>query len=263
MKLEEYWIMRQLEDTYWWHRGMRAIMEQVFGPLIEPDSYLLDVGCGTGGSLAMLSGYCDTAGVDIHPEAVRLSRERGLENIFQSDAASMPFDDETFSHATCCGVLQSVTDDQACLYDIFRVLRPGGLLYVTEQAYPALWNRHDVSQGALRRYSRKDLEGKVRRAGFIIDDFTYANKVFLPLIAAVRLASKIARPPRKTGIREARSDLFTLPRPINEALYSVFVRENRNAALGRLPAGLTLVALARKPELPVAAAPETRVLAAN
>lgn len=263
MKLEEYGKMRQFEDTYWWHRGMRAIMEQVFSPLIEPDSCLLDVGCGTGGSLAMLRGYCDTAGVDIHPEAVRLSRERGLENIFQSDATSMPFEDATFTHATCCGVLQSVTDDQACLVDIFRVLRPGGLLYVTEQAYPALWNRHDVSQGAIRRYSRRDLEGKLRQAGFTIERFTYANKLFLPLIAAVRLASKITRPPRRAGAREARSDLFTLPGPINETLYSIFSAENRNSTLGRLPVGLTLVVLARKPELPVAAVPGPCALAAT
>lgn len=256
MRWEEYGIMRRLEDTYWWHRGMRSIMAEVLAPRIDPASYLLDVGCGTGGSLAMLSNLCDTAGVDIHPEAVRLSRERGLENIFQADATRMPFADATFTHATCCGVLQSIPDDQACLDDTFRVLRPGGVLYVTEQAYPALWNRHDVSQGAIRRYSRRDLETKLRQAGFTIQNFFFANKLFLPLIATVRLASKAVRPPRRVTTPEVRSDLFALPRPINEILYSIFRLENSNAALGRLPAGLSLVFLARKPEMPAAVALE-------
>lgn len=258
MRREEYRIMRRLEDTYWWHRGMRDILDDMLVPYLEADDSLLDVGCGTGGNLATLSLHCETTGIDIHPEAVRLSRERGLKNIHLADGTRLPFTDATFTHATCCSVLQNIPDDQQCLHEIFRVLRPEGLLFVAEQSYPLLWNRHDVSQGAIRRYSRRDLETRLGAAGFVIEDFFYAIKTVLPMIALVRLARKVLQPPGSARTDETRSDLFSLPRPVNEALYRIFRMENRSAAAGRLPAGLAMIALARKPDTPVAAVLEAR-----
>ncbi|MHB9111836.1 MAG: methyltransferase domain-containing protein [Thermoleophilia bacterium] len=59
MQPREYDIMYNLETTCWWHTGMMAIMEQILSPTFEPGAKLLDVGCGTGAKMQMLSRYSE------------------------------------------------------------------------------------------------------------------------------------------------------------------------------------------------------------
>ncbi|MFA5808906.1 MAG: class I SAM-dependent methyltransferase [Thermoleophilia bacterium] len=239
--------MRDLEDDYWWHRGMRSIIKEQVVPTIDSGSRLLDVGCGTGANLLMLSEYCETAGIDVHSEAVRYSQERGLKNIVVGDGERLPFEDRSFTHALSCAVLQVIPDDQACINETFRVLSPGGVYMIIESTYPILWSKHDLSQGSVRRYSKKDLRTKLEKAGFKIGSFSYATKTVLPLIMATRLASKALRPPRKLDPEQTRSDLFRLPAPINSVIYHIFEKERKNALFSKLPFGLTIIALAQKP----------------
>ncbi|MFA5801394.1 MAG: class I SAM-dependent methyltransferase [Thermoleophilia bacterium] len=247
MNFEEYKIMRDLEDEYWWHRGMRSIIRDQLVPTIDSKSRLLDVGCGTGANLRMLSEYCETAGIDVHSEAVRYSQERGLKNIVVGDGERLPFEDSSFTHALSCAVLQVIPDDQACINETFRILSPGGFFLIIESTYPILWSKHDLSQGSVRRYSKKDLQNKLEKAGFKIESFSYATKTVLPLIMATRLASKALRPPRKLDPEKTKSDLFRLPAPINSAIYHIFEKEWKNSLFAKLPFGLTIIALASKP----------------
>lgn len=247
MKFEEYEVMRSLEDDYWWHRGIRALILEQLVPTINPDSRLLDIGCGTGANLQLLSEYCETTGIDIHEEAVRYSRERSLENVFLGDGKHLPFADGSFTHATCCAVLQNIPDDQAAIIEACRVLSPGGVLLITEQTYPILWGKHDISQGAIRRYSKKDLRAKVERAGFEIDSVGYAVKTVLPLVMVSRLARNALHPPGKIDPDTVKSDLSPLPAPINNAIYKIIEKERTSRFIRKLPFGLTIIILARKP----------------
>ncbi|MCL6106846.1 MAG: class I SAM-dependent methyltransferase [Actinobacteria bacterium] len=245
---QEYDIMYKLENTYWWFAGMRGVTDRVLGPTIEAGSKLLDVGCGTGGRLEMLSRRCRTWGIDYHERAVDFCRRRGLENIVQGDAGRLPYPDEMFSHVTCCEVLQNLNDDFAGISEAFRVLRPGGLYYVSEQAYPVLRSQHDVSQQAVRRYTRRRLKRLLMAAGFEIELMTGANTILFPGLAAFRLASRVLHPPSRVKPEEARSNLSELPGPVNSTLRKLLDFEGKMIASGRnLPFGLTIITLARKP----------------
>jgi len=58
MDIEEYRRMADVEDRHWWWRGRREIVEKTIeryasnGAVV--DRNVLEVGCGTGGNLAML-----------------------------------------------------------------------------------------------------------------------------------------------------------------------------------------------------------------
>ncbi|HVQ38800.1 MAG TPA: hypothetical protein VMS31_14780, partial [Pyrinomonadaceae bacterium] len=78
MQQHTYAIMRRVEETHWWFAGRRQIIrsflerlspnpEQAGGAEGRSTSPLsiLDVGCGTGANLEMLSEFGDAAGVDI------------------------------------------------------------------------------------------------------------------------------------------------------------------------------------------------------
>ncbi|MHB1464109.1 MAG: class I SAM-dependent methyltransferase [Thermoleophilia bacterium] len=249
MLAQEYDIMYGLERTYWWFTGMKSIMDRLIGPTIGDGSRLLDVGCGTGGRLEILSRRCRTWGIDYHPRAIEFCQRRGLKNVVQGDAARLPHEDAMFSHVTCCEVLQNLGDDAAGVAEAFRVLEPGGLYFVSEQAYPVLRSQHDVSQQAVRRYTRARMRRLMQQAGFRIERMTSANTILFPGLAAVRLASKAVHPPSKVDPEQAHSDLSALPGPLNAAFRSLLELEGKWIGSGRnLPFGLTLITLARKPD---------------
>lgn len=248
MQPREYDIMYDLETTYWWHTGMMAIMDQILSPTFGLVSKLLDIGCGTGAKMKILSRHAEVWGIDMHPRAIELCKQRGLANVQIGDATALPFADETFTHAICCEVLQNLPDDAAGIKDAFRVLKPGGYYYVSEQAYPLLRSQHDISQGAVRRYTRRRLRTLLETAGFEVERITSANTTLFPLMAAVRLTSKALHPPSKVMPEASRSDLKPLPGPVNSLLRSVLEAERALIGKVNLPYGLTIITLARKPE---------------
>jgi ubiquinone/menaquinone biosynthesis C-methylase UbiE len=59
----------------------------------------------------------------------------GVDNVgfTQGDAISLPFDANEFDVVFLVAVLGEVSNPEACLKEIYRVLRPSGLLSITEQ----------------------------------------------------------------------------------------------------------------------------------
>ena len=67
---------------------------------------------------------------------VRLKiKKAGLHNVgfTQGDATDLPYSEGQFDVVFLVAVLGEVADPAACLRDIHRTLRPGGLLSITEQ----------------------------------------------------------------------------------------------------------------------------------
>lgn len=76
--------------------------------------------------------------------------------------------DESIDYIYSFDVLEHIEDDQQALRELFRVLKPGGKIFIYVPAGPALYSRFDKKIGHHRRYKRRELKEKALSAGFTI-----------------------------------------------------------------------------------------------
>jgi SAM-dependent methyltransferase len=120
---------------------------------LKPDSRILDFGCGYGRVAALLyeEGYRDVVGMDASGGMIEKARGLWPQLSFQEiSPPRVPFPDGYFDAALLFAVLTCIPadDDQRAVVDeLHRVMRPGGLLYVSD-----LWLQTDERN--CRRYAQ-------------------------------------------------------------------------------------------------------------
>ena len=173
----------------------RGFVEDICRRVTDRRPRILDVGCGTGANLLMLSKYGDAEGVDVSEDALAFCRERGLENVKLGAAEELPYDDGTFDLVTALDVVEHLDDDLAGLREMRRVLRPGGRVLLFVPTFMFLWGLQDDVSNHRRRYRLPELRRVLEQAGFEIERTTYANiTFFLPILVMRKLM-------RVTGIK--------------------------------------------------------------
>jgi SAM-dependent methyltransferase len=244
MELPEYKRMYQVEDWHWWFVSRRrmasALLEQWLEP--GPNDQVLDVGCGTGGNLAALARWGQVRGLDLSPLPLNFARCRALAQLAQASALTLPYPDETFNLVTAFDILyhQWITDDDRAIYEIYRVLKPGGWLLVTDSAMPMLWSTHDEIYYARERYTLHKMRAKLSAVGFLPRRCSYTNFFLLPTAVVVRLMM------RRFSLA-GEMELQPLPKWLNCILLNI--RELEVRWLRRnmtFPAGSSLICLAQK-----------------
>ena len=149
-----------------------------------PDSWILDVGCGDGRLAAVLPQY-RWCGVEPDPALREAARARGV-RVLPGSAEELPFPDRAFDAVCLFDVLEHLEDDRAALAEARRVLKPGGLLFVSVPLHPGLWSVHDVACGHFRRYKPGDLEALAVSCGFGVVEKRHFVSLFLPLAWVAR-----------------------------------------------------------------------------
>jgi SAM-dependent methyltransferase len=105
----------------------------------------LDVGCAMGFYVERLTadGW-DAHGVDISDYAIARGTARGLTTLHVGSVDELPFPDERFDFVTAIDVIEHLDPDlaRACVDEVARVLRPGGLAFFATPNYldNAFWN---------------------------------------------------------------------------------------------------------------------------
>ncbi|MBN6741210.1 class I SAM-dependent methyltransferase [Acidithiobacillus sp. MC6.1] len=84
-------------------------------------------------------------------------------------------------------VLEHIADDQAMLEDWWRVLRPGGHLYLYVPAFPLLYSSMDRKVGHYRRYKKAPLTQLLRDCGFTVSMSRYVDSIGFAASLAYRL----------------------------------------------------------------------------
>lgn len=242
MKEHTYPIMFRVEQSHWWYTGRRRILasflDDICRRVTDRRPRILDVGCGTGANLLMLSKYGDAEGVDVSEDALAFCRERGLEQVKLGAAERLPYDDATFDLVTALDVVEHLDDDLAGLREMRRVLRPGGRVLLFVPTFMFLWGVQDDVSNHRRRYRLPELRRVLEQAGFEIERTTYANiTFFLPILLARKLM-------RVTGIK-AESENNINVSALNGVLGRLFGAESLVLRHMNIPFGVSGLCVAR------------------
>ncbi|MFL5732146.1 MAG: methyltransferase domain-containing protein [Chloroflexia bacterium] len=250
MEFEEFRIMYEAEDRHWWYRGLRGVMFSLLG-LKDPRSTswrILDAGCGTGGNLEALrsAGFAHSEGFDVNPPALHFCGMRGLTNVQLGSIMEIPYQADSFDAVISCDVLNDAgtSNEAGALVELYRVLKPGGRLFLNLPAFSFLRGEHDRATSVARRYTKPEIKGKLRKAGFRVRRVTYWNMFLLPVVMAVRLVRRDGEDDRD---RPARSDIVVPPEPLNALLTGVVGLERLLLRFVDFPAGSSVAAVAVKP----------------
>lgn len=247
MQQHTYSIMYKVEGEHWWFAGRRRILESFVERIcrdlrrdlnaVRP--HILDVGCGTGANLEMLSQFGDAEGVDVSQEALAFCLERGLKNVRSGEAEKLPFEDETFDLVTALDVVEHLDDDLAGLREMQRVLKSGGRALLFVPAFMFLWGVQDDVSHHRRRYRIPELRQVVKDAGFEVERATYANITFFAPILLGRALMKV------TGLRPASENNINVS-ALNGVLGRVLGAESSFLRHMNFPFGVSALCVARK-----------------
>jgi predicted TPR repeat methyltransferase len=117
------------------------IAQQLIEQLPDTEASVFDVGCGTGLTCVFLAekGYSNLDGIDLSPDMVGVARERGIyRQLLVGDVnLRLERDDASYDAVISSGTFTHGHVGPEPLEEIFRILKPGGILACT--VHQDLW----------------------------------------------------------------------------------------------------------------------------
>ena len=244
MQQHTYAIMDRVEDSHWWFVGRRAILESFLRGIVEEldkpagELRILDVGCGTGANLEMLSRFGGAEGVDVSDDALEFCRQKGL-TVQKGLAETLPYLDDTFDITTALDVVEHLDDDLAGLKELYRVTKKGGRSLIFVPAFMWLWGVQDDISNHRIRYTKRQIVERLEQAGFAVERATYANFTFFAPILGGRTLMKL------TGIKPESENNVNIS-ALNGVFGRLFSAERHWLKRLNFPFGVSIVITARK-----------------
>jgi SAM-dependent methyltransferase len=242
---EAHLALAKVEETSFWfkHRN-RIVVDAV--RRFSPGKKLFEIGGGNGYvSLGLKRAGYEPVVVEPGISGAEIASSRGITVVNAALSADL-FNPGSLPAIGLFDVIEHIDDDREFLEKCWDAIEPGGVVYITVPASRGLWSTDDEYAGHYRRYGRKQLRSLLETVGF---EPMQVSGFFLllvtPLFLLRTLPSKFGR--RKvTSVDEAvtHHNEGVLSRLIGFASGFEVEALHRGASL---PAGTSLIAVARKP----------------
>jgi SAM-dependent methyltransferase len=143
-----FWVRKRIDDA-------------VFANAHQAHGVLLDVGCGVKPYKKIFDPFVETYyGTEYSPE----SGYRGNRADVASDAAALPFADESFDTILCTEVMEHVAYPEKVIEEFARVLKPDGIVITTAPFFYPIHDEYDFF-----RYTDKGIPVMMERYGLSIE----------------------------------------------------------------------------------------------
>lgn len=231
----------QFEKNHFWFKSRRNF---IISWLSNEDktSQILDIGCSSGILLSELikTGFKadNLYGLDISDKAIKLCKSRGLDNAYVMDAQNINLQ-KKFDFIIASDCLEHLKNDKEALQNWLTLLKENGKLIIFVPAFNFLWSTHDEVNMHYRRYTKTELEQKLRNSAFNIEKSSYWNFfLFLPIVL-VRFIEKI-KPTKNANNKQLKIAL------INKSLLKLLNFENWLLKFIKFPFGVSTYCIVTK-----------------
>lgn len=153
------------------HAGIYELCKDDYEPILEelkkaPIHDLLDVGCGTGPMIELLSKeYTDLhmTGLDLTPDMIEVAQAKHIPNaqFIVGDSENLPFEEDSFDAVICSNSFHHYPNPQAFFDGVARVLRPGGRLVLRDMTSikPVVWLMNHIEMPLAHLLGHGDVKG--------------------------------------------------------------------------------------------------------
>jgi 2-polyprenyl-3-methyl-5-hydroxy-6-metoxy-1,4-benzoquinol methylase len=242
---EAFQHLGALEGHHFWFRSRSRLIVWALERYFPDAARLLEVGCGTGLVLEAIRNRfpaTELVGADLSREALLIAGNRVPDSeLLQLDAREISFRNE-FDVVCALDVLEHIEDDLDVLNRLAAGVRRGGGVLITVPQYEWLWSGADDYGGHRRRYTKREIDEKIGRAGFELLRSTAWVCTLLPFVAVSRFRDR-----HGGNDYDPRRELRP-PRTVNRLFELVLDAEGIAIQRGlTLPFGTSRLVVARKP----------------
>lgn len=238
-----YERMENIQDRHWWYEARRRILKTFISRLSLPASArILEAGSGTGANLKMLGNFGSVVGFEpFAPARERAVTRTGCRIEDGALPGPIPYSGP-FDLVCAFDVIEHVEQDAESLKALANLTAPGGYGIFCVPAFQFLWSQHDVANHHYRRYTRAQFYKLLIDAGYEIKYISYFNTFLFPVVAVVRTLKNALK---ITDRPDEKMPRFSW---LNQVLETIFAAERH--FLGRIsfPAGVSIIAVCRKPQ---------------